>query len=254
MILLLAFLLMSLLWRKAFCGWLCPVGTISEGLWKLGRRVLRMNWGLPRWADLALRSLKYILLALFVYAVAGMSAASIRASLEGPYGMVADVKMLNFFRFMGLTTLGTLTALVALSVLIQNFWCRYLCPYGALMGLAALFSPARVQRDPERCIDCAKCARACPARLPVDRLLPVRSAECNACMECVAVCPARDAIQMSLPGRRRLPAWALAAGVAAVFLIFVVAAQTAGIWQTHIPDEAYFYLIPRARQFLHPGL
>jgi polyferredoxin len=254
MLLLLAFLLISILFRKAFCGWLCPIGTISEGLWKLGRKIFKMNWRLPRWADLGLRSVKYILLGFFIYVVAGMSAAAIRAFLEGPYGMVADVKMLNFFRYMGTTTAITLLVLAALSLLVQNFWCRYLCPYGALMGIASLLSPARIRRDPERCIDCAKCTRACPALLAVDKLVTVKSAECTACLECVAVCPARGALQMSLPRRRTLPAWALAAGIAAIFLGVVVAAKLTGIWQTRIPDEVYFYLIPRAQQFVHPGM
>ncbi len=254
MLLLLLFLLISILFRKAFCGWLCPVGTLSEGLWKLGRKIFRMNWHMPRWVDLALRSVKYLLLALFAYAVAGMSASAIQAFLEGPYGMVADVKMLNFFRYMGTTTAITLLVLAALSTMVQNFWCRYLCPYGALMGLASLLSPAGIRRNPDRCIDCAKCARACPALLPVDRLLTVRSAECTACLECVAVCPAAGALQMSLPRRRAIPTWALAAGIAAVFLGGVIAARMAGIWQTRVPDELYFYLIPRAQQFVHPGM
>ena len=192
MFLLVAFLLMSLLFRKAFCGWLCPVGTISEALWKLGRRVLKVDLRLPRWADVPLRALKYLLLFLFVYAVAGMSARSIQGFLESPYGVVADVKMLNFFRHMGQTAAITLAALVVLSVLVKNFWCRYLCPYGALMGLASLLSPSRIRRDPDCCIDCAKCAKACPALLPVDKLVTVRSAECMACLECVAVCPAKE--------------------------------------------------------------
>jgi polyferredoxin len=254
LLLLLAFLLISILFRKAFCGWLCPIGTIAEGLWKLGKRIFKMNWRLPRWADLGLRSVKYILLGFFLYAVAGMSAAAIRAFLEGPYGVIADVKMLNFFRHMGTTTGITLLALAALSLLIQNFWCRYLCPYGALMGIASLVSPVRIRRDPDRCIDCAKCARACPALLAVDKLITVKSVECTACMECVAVCPARGALQMSLPRRRNLPAWALAAGIAAIFLGVVVTAKLTGIWQTRIPDEVYDYLIPRAQQFVHPGM
>ncbi len=254
MLLLLLFLLISILFRKAFCGWLCPVGTISEGLWKLGRRIFRMNWRLPRRVDLVLRSLKYVLLALFVYAVAGMSDSAIRAFLEGPYGMIANVKMLNFFRYMGTATAITLLALGVLSTMIQNFWCRYLCPYGALMGVASLLSPARIRRDPDRCIDCAKCARACPALLLVDKLITLKSAECTACLECVAVCPAAGALQMSLASRRTIPAWALAAGIAAVFLGGVMAAKMAGIWQSRIPDEVYFYLIPRAQDFAHPGM
>ena len=76
-----------------------------------------------------------------------MSVPAIRAFLEGPYGMVDDVKMLNFFRFLGLTGGIVIALLVLASVFVQNFWCRYLCPYGALMGLASLASPLRIRRD-----------------------------------------------------------------------------------------------------------
>ena len=99
--LLISFLTGSWIFRKAFCGWLCPVGAVSEYLWRLGRRIFRRNFRLPRGLDLALRSLKYILLALFLYAVISMPAPDILAFLESPYGLVADVKMLNFFRFLG---------------------------------------------------------------------------------------------------------------------------------------------------------
>ena len=102
MFLLIAFLAASWLFRKSFCGWLCPVGTISEYLWRLGRQTFGRNFRLPRKLDLALRSLKYLLLALFLYAVGSMMVPAILAFLEGPYGIVDDVKMLNFFRFMGL--------------------------------------------------------------------------------------------------------------------------------------------------------
>jgi len=66
MFLLIAFLGMSFLLRKSFCSWLCPVGTLSEYLWKLGRRTFRRNFALPRWLDIPLRGLKYVLLGLFV--------------------------------------------------------------------------------------------------------------------------------------------------------------------------------------------
>ena len=91
MFLLSAFLIMSLALRKAFCSWLCPVGTISEWLWKAGRRIFGRNFVLPRWLDIGLRSLKYILLSLFVYVVVKMGVAGIRAFLESAYGVIADV-------------------------------------------------------------------------------------------------------------------------------------------------------------------
>jgi polyferredoxin len=252
MFLLLAFVGVSLLLRKSFCGWLCPVGTVSELLWKLGRSTFRRNWRLPQWADIPLRTLKYILLGLFLYAVGTMSAMAIRAFLEGPYGVISDVKMMNFFRFMSLTTAIVLAVLVLLSVVLRNFWCRYLCPYGALMGLLAGISPVKIRRDAAVCIDCAKCAQACPSLLPVDRLIQVRSPECTGCYECVTECPVQGAIDMTGPAGKRVPAWAAAAIIAVVFFGFVGYAQWSGHWRRNVPSQTYFELVPRADHFAHP--
>jgi polyferredoxin len=92
------FLAIAFLFRKAFCSWLCPVGTLSEYLWRAGRTLLRRNFHLPRWLDLPLRSLKYLLLCFFLWAVGNMPAEAIEQFMRSPYGMVADVRMLNFFR------------------------------------------------------------------------------------------------------------------------------------------------------------
>ncbi len=252
MFLILAFLAISWLLRKTFCGWLCPVGALSEYLWRLGRRAFRRNWRLPRALDIPLRGLKYLLLGLFLYAVAAMSVPAIQAFLEGPYGLVSDVKMLDFFRFMGVAGAFVMALLVLLSVFVRNLWCRYLCPYGALMGLAALAGPLRIRRDAALCIDCARCARACPALLPVDKLVAIRSAECTGCLECVAVCPAEGALGMCAPRRRAVPAWMMASAAALLFVGICGWARWAGYWHTPLPEHVYFDLIPHAREFSHP--
>src|SRR6202008_717384 len=213
MFLLITFLSIAFLFRKAFCSWLCPVGTVSEYLGKLGKKLFGRNFHLARWADIPLRGLKYLLLGFFVWAVSSMSASAIAAFMRSPYGVVADVKMLNFFRFIGETGLIVLGILVVLSVLVQNFWCRYLCPYGALLGLASVFSPLWIRRNAATCIDCAKCAKACPSALAVDTLVKITSAECTGCLECVAACPAEGALRIGtkngrMPGDAALVEWA----------------------------------------------
>ncbi len=270
MFLLIAFLAMSFLFRKAFCSWLCPVGTISEYLWRLGHELFRRNFVLPRWLDLPLRGLMYMLLGFGVWAVSSMAAGELASFMSSPYGVVADVKMLNFFRHLGEAGATTLAVLAVASLLIQNFWCRYLCPYGALLGITALFSPARIRRNPETCIDCAKCAHACPSALPVDQLLTIQSAECTGCLECVSVCPAQDALSLTVsvlpqpalphsvlpePGFLqpvKLPAWAVAAGIAALFFGVVGLAKTAGHWDTPVPRATYQQLVPNADEAAHP--
>jgi polyferredoxin len=265
MVLFLAFLSMSLLLKKAFCAWLCPMGAFTELLWKLGRRIFGRNLRLPRWADLPLRGLKYLLFGFFIFAIGAMSAEALESFMYTPYGLVADVKMLIFFRDMGQTAAIVLAMLVLGSMLIQNFWCRYLCPYGALMGLVSLLSPVKIRRDTEACIDCSKCARACPAGLPVDRLMQIRSAECSACMVCVAACPAQNALQFSLPPRRAtLPVqrWfhrafsplAVTGILAYIFFGLILLARATSHWQTNIPRTVYMNLVPQANELTHPGM
>jgi polyferredoxin len=251
-----SFLIISFVFRKSFCSWLCPVGTVSEYLWKFGRYTFRRNFQLPRWADIALRSLKYILLSFFAYAVASMSVGAIAQFLGSSYALVVDVRMLNFFRYLGGTTAFVVLGLVIASIFVQNFWCRYLCPYGAFLGLASLFSPARITRNLGTCIDCAKCAKACPSTLPVDKLVQIRSAECTGCLECVAVCPADNTLAVSLPAglrtRRVIPVWTMAAGIAIVYFGLVGYAKITGQWNTELPQQVYLYLVPNANEQRHP--
>ena len=129
--------------------------------------------------------------------------------------------------------------LVIASIFVQNFWCRYLCPYGGFLGLVSFLSPMRITRNASTCIDCAKCAKACPSALPVDKLLQIRSAECTGCLECVAVCPAQETLIMNVPlgvrKRRAISAWSMAAGVAILFLGVVGYAKVTGQWNTNLP-------------------
>ena len=247
-----AFVLMSWLLRKSFCAWLCPVGTSSEYLWKLGRFIFRRNFSLPRWLDIPLRGLKYLVLGFFAYAVYGMSAIAIEQFLASPYGLIVDVRMLNFFRYLSGTAAYVVLGLVVASIFVQNFWCRYLCPYGAFLGLVALASPVRITRRASSCIDCAKCAKVCPSALKVDKQVQIRSAECTGCLECVAVCPAKETLVVGVLDQRSVPVWAFAAGIAVIFFGLVEYAKITAHWDTQLPKQVYFRLVPTATEQGHP--
>jgi len=252
MFLLVAFVAISFVARKAFCSWLCPIGTLSEWLWEGGREMFGRNFQAPRWLDIPLRGLKYLLLGFFGYAVANMAVPDLHAFITSPYGLVADVKMMNFFRRIGTTGAVVIAVLLVGSVFVKNLWCRYLCPYGALVGIVSLFSPARIRREADACIDCAKCARACPSLLPVDKVTTVKSAECTGCLECVAACPAEGALRLLVGRSRAIPTWAVAATIAAIFLGIVGYAQLTGRWHSNVPDSVYRDLIPAADSYAHP--
>jgi len=256
MFLLITFLAISFLFRKAFCSWLCPVGTLSEYLGLLGKKLFGRNFRIWKWIDIPLRGLKYFLLGFFVWAISTMSAAAIANFMRSDYGLVAGVKMLNFFRYLGETGLIVIGILLIASMFVQNFWCRYLCPYGALLGFASLLSPVRIRREAEPCIDCAKCAKVCPSNLPVDKLVTIKSAECTGCLECVAICPAEGALHLALPQiakpPKRVPHWAMAAGIALLFLGVVGFTKAIGAWESRVPAAVYRQLVPHASEARHP--
>lgn len=247
-------LLSAILLRKSFCSWVCPVGLISESLARLGRRIFGRNFLVWRWLDRPLQSLKYLLLAFFAWAIFTMSAESLQAFINSPYNKVAEVKMGLFFVNLGQIGITVMVILVVGSALIQGLWCRYLCPYGALLGLFSWMSPVRVRRTVESCIDCSLCDEACMARLPISRLSVVRSVECTGCVDCLAVCPVQGTLELAA-GPRRMGIPTYAAAVVLLFLLGTTAARVTGHWQNGIGDQEYVERFQQidSPEYGHPG-
>lgn len=244
----------SWLLRKSFCAWICPVGWISEKLAALGRRLYGRNFRIWRWLDIPLRGLKYLLLAFFAHAIWKMSEPALAAFIHTPYNRVADIKMGLFFVELGTVGAVVLAILVVGSTFVQGTWCRYLCPYGALLGLFSWLSPVRVRRDPVSCTDCGLCDRVCMARLSVSKSKNVLDAECTGCLDCVAVCPVKDTLQVKA-GPTRMPVWSFAAVVVLLFFGGYVSARVAGVWDNEITDREYVERVQNidGPEYGHPG-
>ena len=237
---LLAIVGVSFLLKKAFCSWLCPIGTLSESLWMLGTKLFGRTLTIPRWLDYPLRSLKYLLLVFFVWSIWTMDFSALRAFIYSPYNKMADVKMYLFFAEISTFALWTIIVLMLLSVVIKNVWCRYLCPYGALLGMVSWLSPLKITRNAARCVDCELCTRACPSSIAVHKATRVWSDECTGCLECVAVCPVKETLAMQ--ARRRsatVPPWVFALLVAGVFVGITGLAMLTGNWQNGISRQEY---------------
>lgn len=234
----------SLLLRRSFCSWICPVAALSECSWKGGFKLLRRNLRLPRWLDVGLRVLKYLLLFFFLYTVAvAMSPRAMQAFIDSDYHRVADVRLLDFFQNISPTALGIIIVLLAASVLTRNPFCRYLCPYGALLGLVAIISPIRVTRDLERCVSCGICSQVCPTYIDVMRKKSVCSAECIGCWRCVSHCRFNEALSMRFAGRYVVPGILFALLVALLFWGGTQAGKGFGYWQTILDAGEYRRLL-----------
>ena len=248
------FIGISLILRRSFCSWICPVGLVSETLARLGQRLVGRNLRMPLWLDRGLRSIRYLLLGFFVWAIFSMSATALRGFLESDYNQVADVKMYLFFAEMSSTAIIVIAILSLASILFHGFWCRYLCPYGALVGLFGALSPFRIRRDEDRCIDCGICDKVCMGRINVSTAKSVGSVECTGCLDCVASCPVPETLAFSA-GRRRLGGVAMAFAVLLLFLGGYLASRVSGHWDTKITDSEFIHHISRidSDDYTHPG-
>ncbi len=233
-------LLTGLLLKKSFCSWICPVGTVAEVLARISHRLFGRRVKLYAWLDYPLQSIKYLLLFFFLYAIFWtMTPQQIASELVSPYYRVSDIKMLHFFQHISTSALIILGVLTSLSFIIPYFWCRYLCPYGAMLGIVSLLSPLKVRRSIPDCTNCGKCATVCPSFLAVDLKTVIHSPECTGCMECVAQCPEENALEMRTSGplAKAVKPAVFAMLLAGIFYGGIQIAKISGHWDSAINQE-----------------
>lgn len=235
----------SLILKRSFCSWICPVGTVSELFWKSGFRLLRRNVRPPRWLDLPLRGAKYLLLAFFIYSIfIVMPAAAVSAFIYSDYNKIADVRLLQFFLHLSGIPLAVIAALLLFSLPVRNPFCRFLCPYGALLGLVSVLSPVKVTRNKDVCVSCGVCNQVCPSYIRVMEKERVMSEECIGCWRCISHCRADGALRMKLPGERIVVGGILfAALVVGIFWGGTLVGKATGHWKTGVSYEEYRRLL-----------
>jgi polyferredoxin len=247
-----AVLLTAVVFHRGVCSWACPVGLVEEYLGRAGIRLSGRKLEPPKYLDWALRSIKYLLLAFFVKVVLiDFSGPAALAFLQTPYNKVAAVKMLDFWLAPGPWTIGILGFLVLGSLVVQNFWCRYLCPYGAMLAVVGFFSPAtvNVNRDQAACDDCGLCTRACPSYIDVQTADEVTSLECTRCAQCVSTCP-EDALEYRA-GPISLTPRQVGLGVIGIIFVVIALAMATGHWHSALGYEDWARLVPAADQITH---
>lgn len=236
----------AFLFSKLFCGYICPVGTISELIGKTGDK-LRIRIPINEQTDSTLRSFKYILLFVTFYFT--LTSSELFCKKFDPYyavasGFSSDVVILYAIIAVGVLIVG--------SLLFRFFWCKYLCPLGALTNIFKFFwwfasimvlflllsllgvklsfiypllavtctgyileivrmnrvkpSFIHITRNTEICNNCNLCTKICPQDIEVAKVEKVEHIDCNMCGDCLYACPEKNAIQINRKNIRWLPA------------------------------------------------
>lgn len=196
-----AFILMALglvvavFFGPLFCGYVCPLGSYQEWIGKLGRKLFPKRYGklVPKKLDRVLRYLRYAVLVLVVVQTA--RAGKLLFQDVDPY-----YALFNFMTGeVAWTAIGVLLLVTVLSLFVERPWCKYLCPYGALLGLFNKIRIFPVRRKASTCIHCKKCDHACPMQIEVSTSGAVRDTQCISCYQCVSgkACPVNDTVIIS---------------------------------------------------------
>ena len=188
-------LAVSLVAGRAFCGWMCPLGAVQEGLAKLARLLggekrhipgkpskTRFPTRLPAGADRALRWAKYLLLGLVIFASL--------SSVYPPLFEFCAARAVFSFKLTSGFLWSVLITFLATSLLVERVWCKYLCPLGAALAIFNKISPVNIVSDAGRCNHCGRCDVECAMDIK-DVPDDLKSAECIRCLECLDTC-ARD--------------------------------------------------------------
>jgi ferredoxin len=178
-----AVLLTALLLRRAFCGYACPIGAISEWLQAGGQRLGIRPVRVPYRLDRGLALLKYGVLAIILYFT--WTAAELEFRRADPcYALISrHGEDITFWAYV------VSGAIVVLSLLMVMPFCRWFCPMAAVMHPLSRFGLTRVRRHDDACLNCGRCAKVCPTAIKVDEVEQVTAARCLSCLNCVEVCP-----------------------------------------------------------------
>ena len=194
----LVILIPTLFLGRFFCNWVCPYGTLHQFVGWLFRG-LRPKETIDVNRYHRMQHVKYyILVAMLVAAVFGslqiglldpicllyrsLTGAIIPAMNMPTQRLFGDYKLHQGAWLIGLLLFG----LVAMNLAIPRFFCRVLCPLGALLGLLSRFAWWRIERDPVKCTDCDLCLRNCEGASDPHTLL--RKSECFVCFNCIDDC------------------------------------------------------------------
>ena len=218
----------AIFFKRAFCGWICPFGTVQEFLGKITKKKITIPEKIDKYA-------KYIKYAVLILILVG-------TAVTGTLVFRNYDPFITFFHFGSGVLWGTaettgvyiafsiIVITLLLSIFIERAWCRYFCPLGATISLFSWGGLSKIKRNSNTCIDCKICDKVCPSRINVSTSQKVDDTECIDCMKCVDVCP-KKSLSINIFGKK-INKTVFAASLIILFFGMIGASMAFGIWQS----------------------
>lgn len=181
---------------RFFCGWMCGFGSFTDFIYLIASKFTKKKFRVHPTVDKALKKVKYIILIILIIFAWSLNLTIFNSlSPWDVFGMTAIVGNLPDFKFVlsNLPIAFVFFALIIIgSMFIERFFCRYLCPMGAVFAISSILRIGKIKKPRDKCGNCRICTNHCPMGISLYETDIVSSTECIDCMKCISVCPRKN--------------------------------------------------------------
>lgn len=183
--------ILTLIIGRLFCGWMCIFGSLNDWVYTVSNKLFKIKYRINKKVDSYLKYLKYLVFGIIIIFVwNGLINLPSGSSPWDAYSQLFDIKyMLSEY------LIGTIILLLIIvgAAFIERFFCRYLCPLGAFLGILSKTKVFKVNKERTKCSKCAACTAKCSMGIDLNRVDAVNSCECIQCFNCIGICPKSNA-------------------------------------------------------------
>lgn len=219
-------IVITIVFGRFFCGWMCSFGFMNDILYTISSKIFKFKFKVDPKTDRVLKLLKYVILIfilIFVWTL-GISAIN-NLNPWNAFAQITNFKDAIFTYALGFVVL----ALIAVGAMfIERFFCRYLCPLGAVFSIVSKLKLFKINKPNEKCEKCRLCTNKCSMGIELYKANKVTSGECIACLKCLDVCPRKNT-NLSVAGENINPALASSIAIATFAGVYATSTAAANI-------------------------
>ncbi|EKQ56554.1 MULTISPECIES: 4Fe-4S binding protein [unclassified Clostridium] len=181
-----AIMLLTIVMGRWFCGWLCAFGAYNDFVYFISKKIFKSKFKVDEKVDSALKYVKYVIL-VFIIIISWTMGSKILESTSpwDAFGQITDVSTIFSSLIIGLILLVLITIGAAF---IERFFCRYLCPLGAIFAIISKIGIVKINKPKADCGKCRACTMNCSMGLQLYKVDSVKGGDCINCLKCTEVC------------------------------------------------------------------
>ncbi|WP_160679061.1 FMN-binding protein [Clostridium sp. C8-1-8] len=219
-------MLLTVLMGRFFCGWFCAFGTYNDWIHLISKHVFKIKFKVNEKVDSVLKYVKYIILLMLLIVTCTLGSNI----LEGTSPWDAFAQITDFKTVISTLIIGLiLLVLITIGALfVERFFCRYLCPLGAVFSIISKISILKINKPTEKCGKCRACTSVCSMGIPLYKKESVKGGECIECLKCIEICPRKNTA-VNITGEDLNPALASSVAIATFAGVYGITNLTSAV-------------------------